>query len=163
MFREMSRRMITRPAQRKTGGSAERRIHRSDNDLCLSIPSRLSAIEPLCGEIRWLLETRGLGHMQFAVEILARECLNNAILHGNQGLAKSAVQFAMRIGKRTICLRVADQGPGFDWRRRQRGRLPADSAVTGRGLLVDSIYARRIAFNRQGNQVTLWINISEGR
>jgi serine/threonine-protein kinase RsbW len=136
---------------------------RSERDLRLSIPSRLSAIEPLCDQIRRLLEGCGLQHMQFAVELLARECLNNAILHGNQGLAKSLVKFAMRIGKRAICLRVADQGPGFDWRRQQRERLPADSAVTGRGLLVASIYAQRIVFNRPGNQVTLWIKISEGR
>lgn len=102
--------------------------------------------------------------MQFAVEILARECLNNAILHGNQGLPDGKVTFAMRIGKRAICLRVADEGPGFDWQRKRQDGLPAQNAVNGRGLLVASIYAQRIAFNRRGNQVTLWINtVKEGR
>ncbi len=155
--------MTTRPAKAKTGGRGECTIQSPGNDLCLSIPSRLPAIEPLCEQIRRVLENRGLMHMQFVVEILARECLNNAILHGNQGLANSVVRFEMRIGQRTICLRVADQGPGFDWRHQQRRRLPTDSAVTGRGLMVASIYAQRIVFNRQGNQVTLWINISDGR
>jgi serine/threonine-protein kinase RsbW len=135
-----------------------------DTQLCLTIPSRLAAIEPVCEQIRGLLARRHLEDMEFAVEILARECLNNAILHGNYGLADAQVDFGIRIGKRLICLRVTDQGPGFDWRRTIRHGLPAESSVDGRGLMLASLYARRIAFNRRGNQVTLWINTAkEGR
>jgi serine/threonine-protein kinase RsbW len=147
-----------------TPSKPENAIHAAERELCLTIPSRLSAIEPVCERIRDLLEKRRLGEMQFAVEILARECLNNAILHGNHGLANGRVRFGMRIGKKLICLRVADQGPGFNWRRKLRHGLPAETAVQGRGLMVASIYAQRIAFNRRGNQVTLWINTAkEGR
>lgn len=135
-----------------------------DRELCLTIPSRLAAIEPVCEQVRALLERRHLEDLEFAVEILARECLNNAILHGNRGVADARVNFGIRIGRKLICLRVTDQGPGFDWRRRIRHGLPEDTAVEGRGLMVASIYARRIAFNRRGNQVTLWINTAkEGR
>ena len=141
-----------------------RALHDRDHELCLTIPSRLTAIEPVCEQIRGLLGRRHLEDVEFAVEILARECLNNAILHGNRGLDNARVNFGMRIGKRLICLRVTDQGPGFDWRRMVRHGLPADTAVDGRGLMVASLYARRIAFNRRGNQVTLWINTAkEGR
>jgi anti-sigma regulatory factor (Ser/Thr protein kinase) len=139
-------------------------VHDRDSELCLTIPSRLAAIEPVCEQIRGLLGRRHLEDVEFAVEILARECLNNAILHGNRGVANARVNVGMRIGRKLICLRVTDQGPGFDWRRTIRHGLPADTAVEGRGLMVASIYARRIAFNRQGNQVTLWINTAkEGR
>jgi serine/threonine-protein kinase RsbW len=135
-----------------------------DSELCLTIPSRLTAIETVCEQIRGLLGKRHLQDVEFAVEILARECLNNAILHGNCGLENARVRFGMRIGKRLICLRVTDQGPGFDWRRKIRHGLPEETSVQGRGLTVASIYARRIAFNRRGNQVTLWINTAkEGR
>lgn len=141
-----------------------RAIHRDKNELCLSIPSALSAIDPVCQQIRLLLQRRHLEQMQFPVEILARECLNNAILHGNRGQVGSLVNFAMRIGKKLICLRVADEGPGFNWRRMRRHGLPADTAIEGRGLLVASLYAQRMTFNRRGNQVTLWINTAkEGR
>lgn len=136
----------------------------AEHDLCLTIPSCLTAIETVCEQIRGLLGKRHLQEVQFAVEILARECLNNAILHGNRGLVNARVNFGLRIGRKLICLRVTDQGPGFDWRRRMRHGLPAETAVDGRGLIVASIYARRIAFNRQGNQVTVWINTAkEGR
>lgn len=139
-------------------------VHDRDSELCLTIPSRVAAIDRVCEQIRGLLGRRHLEEVEFAVEILARECLNNAILHGNQGVANARVNFGLRIGKKLICLRVTDQGPGFDWRRVVRHGLPADTAVEGRGLMVASIYARRIAFNRRGNQVTLWINTAkEGR
>jgi serine/threonine-protein kinase RsbW len=102
--------------------------------------------------------------MQFRVEILARECLNNAILHGNRGRKNGWVKFGIRIGKKLICLRVADRGPGFKWRDRCRLRWPGANAVKGRGLMIFKIYADRVAFNRRGNQVTLWINTAkEGR
>lgn len=139
-------------------------IQDGDRELCLTIPSRVSAIDPVCEQIRGLLARRHLEAMEFAVEILARECLNNAILHGNRGVAGARVNFGMRIGRRLICLRVTDEGPGYNWRRVSRHGLPADTAVEGRGLMVASLYARRIAFNRRGNQVTLWINTAkEGR
>lgn len=139
-------------------------LHQGETDLCLTIPSSVAAIEQVCEQIRSLLARRHLADMEFAVEILARECLNNAILHGNHGIPDARVRFGMRVGRKLICLRVTDQGPGFDWRSAVRHSLPSDSAVEGRGLMVAGIYARRIAFNRRGNQVTLWINTAkEGR
>lgn len=147
-----------------TSTEDQKPIRNRDRELCLTIPSRLAAIELVCEQIRGLLGRRHLEDVEFAVEVLARECLNNAILHGNHGLANARVNFGMRIGKKGICLRVTDQGPGFDWRKMIRHGVPADTAVEGRGLMVASIYARRIAFNRRGNQVTLWINTAkEGR
>jgi serine/threonine-protein kinase RsbW len=129
----------------------------------LSIPSALSAVEPVCEKIRSLLEKRHLERMRFQVEMVARECLNNAILHGNRARAGRVVKFAMRVGRRLICLRIADQGAGFDWRARKRC-WPADSAASGRGLMVARAYAERMAFNRRGNQVTVWIHYrQEGR
>jgi anti-sigma regulatory factor (Ser/Thr protein kinase) len=148
-----------------TQSGAKKAPRRAENQLSLSIPSTVSAIEPVCEQIRSLLQRCHLEQMQFSIEVLARECLNNAILHGNRGRADSVVNLGMRVGKKLICLRVADQGPGFNWRLAQ-GRCcwPSATEVRGRGLKVASIYAERIAFNRQGNQVTLWINTAkEGR
>jgi serine/threonine-protein kinase RsbW len=137
---------------------------REDTALCLSIPACLPAIEPVCEQIRGLLARKHLEKLQFRVEVLARECLNNAILHGNCGLANGRVSFALRIGRKLICLRVADQGAGFNWRRMRRQGLPPPNATRGRGLMMASLYAQRVVFNRRGNQVTLWINrVKEGR
>ena len=136
----------------------------TDRELCVSIPSSLTAIDPLCERIRALLARERLQQMQFPVEILARECLNNAVLHGNLGRRHSRVKFSMRIGRKRICLRVSDSGPGFNWRRWRRLRCPGANAINGRGLLIFKMYADEIVFNLRGNQVTLWINTAkEGR
>lgn len=135
-----------------------RRSQGRSNQLALSIPSRLSAIDGVCAQIRTLLRSQRLERLQFQVEIVVRECLNNAITHGNDGLPESWVSFAMRVERRRICLHIADQGPGFDWRPAARRGWPGATETAGRGLLLIGAYARRVRFNRQGNQVTLWID-----
>lgn len=130
------------------------------NRLQLSIPSRLSAIERVCGLVRGLLEQQHLERLRFEVEIVVRECLNNAVIHGNGGHPERRVSFAMRVGRRRICLQVADPGPGFDWRRACRRPWPGATQPTGRGLLLISTHARHVRFNSTGNRVTLWIDIT---
>jgi serine/threonine-protein kinase RsbW len=153
-----------RPSRSLPGrGERSQRLHLHKDDLRLSIPSVFSAIERVCAQIRSLLEERHLEGMRFAVEVAARECLNNAILHGNRGEAGRRVRFAMRVGRRLICLRIGDQGTGFNWRVRRRA-WPEDLTAGGRGLMVAGLYAQRVAFNRRGNEVTVWINtVREGR
>ncbi len=131
-----------------------------EDDLRLSIPSVLSAVELVCEQIRGTLEKHHLEPMRFQVELVARECLNNAILHGNRGQQNRVVDFGMRVGRKRICLRTVDQGAGFDWRLRQQC-WPIDSVCSGRGLLLAGAYAERIAFNSRGNQVTVWISTGQ--
>jgi len=125
------------------------------------LPSTLSSIEPVCVELKALLEAARLGdRARFAVELLARECLSNAILHGNQGRAGALVALSVRLGPRWVRLRVGDQGPGFDWRRAMRAAAAAigpPEATSGRGLCIAALYANRVQFNRRGSQITLWL------
>jgi serine/threonine-protein kinase RsbW len=136
-------------------------IRCTDRELHVSIPSSPAAIDPLCERIRALLARRQLQPMQFPVEMLARECLNNAILHGNRGRAHSRVTLCVHIGRKRISLRVTDAGPGFNWRRRRRLWWPRGDAINGRGLLIFKMYADGVIFNRRGNQVTLWIKTAK--
>jgi serine/threonine-protein kinase RsbW len=129
-----------------------------ENQLRASIPSRLCAVERLCEEIRGLLHRQHLERLQFEVEMVARECLNNAVTHGNGGLRARRVNFEMRVGRSRICLRITDEGRGFDWRGIRRRSWPGATRPTGRGLVLLRTYARRMRFNREGNQITLWID-----
>ncbi|MBP8815587.1 MAG: ATP-binding protein, partial [Desulfobulbus sp.] len=90
----------------------------------------------------------------FAVDLLLREFLNNAILHGNRLDASKLVQVEVRVGRRVIVLSVADEGPGFDWRSRRCHKSGATD-TSGRGLEIGRLYADRIRFNRAGNRVIL--------
>jgi anti-sigma regulatory factor (Ser/Thr protein kinase) len=122
------------------------------------ICSTLSEVDASCQELRRWLEKRGLAKQCFAVELVAREALNNAVLHGNGNDPGKAVHLRLVVGRVWIRCEVTDQGPGFDWRKR-RGSAPDANATHGRGLLIYQQYATRFHFNPRGNQITFWIRI----
>jgi len=125
------------------------RLHRN-------LASRLVEVEALCHELRALFTPEPLAASAFAVELLARETLNNAVLHGNAGDEGKRVVFELHCGRKWIRLSVSDQGPGFNWKNRPQA-LPSDIADGGRGLPILALYAERLQFNRAGNRVTLWL------
>lgn len=139
-------------------GETKRVAGNKQHELRLSLRPSLPAVEAACGRIRKLLSQCRLEPMSFAVEILARECLNNAILHGGKAQTGCRVELAMKVLTRGVRLRVADQGPGFDWKSTRRRRWPRPEETGGRGLMVIETYAQRVVFNRHGNVITLWIN-----
>ena len=121
------------------------------------IPSTLKAVEALALEVRGLLLAHGLQAASFGVELALRECLNNAVLHGNRRNARKRVILDLSCGRKWICLRTKDEGAGFDWRAKRRAPEPDVEAPSGRGLRILRAYAKRIQFNRCGNQITLWL------
>lgn len=125
--------------------------------LCEKIPSRMAEAELLCLRIRDTLEANKLSRLSFAVELLARECLSNAMVHGNRNDDDKAIVLRLYLGRQWIRLQVRDQGAGFQWRRARQNQ-PDSSAPSGRGLHLYGLYAQRVVFNRLGNQVTLWIS-----
>jgi serine/threonine-protein kinase RsbW len=126
------------------------------------IPSRIDEVDRLCLKIRHLLQTNNLGEYCFSVELLARECLNNAVIHGNQKDADKSIVLCLSVGRAWIRLQVSDDGPGFAWRKARSSKLDT-AACSGRGLQFYELYAERAQFNRSGNQITLWIRKSKRR
>jgi len=120
------------------------------------IPSELSEVDGVCRATRALLEKNGLEKHIFVVDLLLREFINNAILHGNGSGSYKRVRVSVRIHQHTIVLAVADEGTGFDWRAQMR-KAPETSDVSGRGLAIGMEYAKRIKYNRSGNRVVLTI------
>ena len=119
--------------------------------------TRLRAVEYACVAIRRFLEQCGAASACFGMELVARECLNTAVLHGNGRDVRKSIDLAVTVGRRWIRLQVADEGPGFPWRRRDRSVVPGESATHGRGLTIMTQYSDRIRYNRAGNQITLWL------
>ncbi len=121
------------------------------------IPSRLSDVDDLCCEIRCALNENGFGCVSFAVELTARECLNNAVLHGNGGDPGKQVFLDLSCTVRGVRVHVTDEGPGFDWRKVLVRGLPDGTARSGRGLAIVGRYSDRFIFNAKGNRITLWL------
>ena len=126
------------------------------------IPSRFEAVEALALEVRGLLATHGLQAALFAVELSVREGLNNAVRHGNRGDEAKRVDFNLSCGRKWICVRIKDEGDGFNWREKRGAPQPDHTSPSGRGLRILARYASRIRFTRSGNQVTLWL-LRDGR
>lgn len=122
----------------------------------------MAEAEALCLAIRHLFHTSGLGQDCFPVELLARECLNNAVIHGNRNDADKSIVLRLWVGREWLRMQVSDQGPGFRWRKARQNKLDA-TASSGRGLQLCALYAERIRFNRSGSQITLWISKKTGK
>lgn len=118
------------------------------------MPSRLAEVDAACLALRSFLESHHHTADAFVIELSTRECLNNAILHGNRRHPRKLVHLGVRLGPRWLRLQFSDEGPGFPWRR--HSPLPNPEATGGRGLAIIDRNADRVVFNRSGNQVTLW-------
>jgi serine/threonine-protein kinase RsbW len=122
-----------------------------------AISSDLAEVDAVCLELRKFFTGLGLKDGFFGPELLAREFLNNAVLHGNLGQAEKQVTITIRVGRRWIRIRITDEGSGFNWRE-LRNRQPEETSTQFRGLPIGSIYADRIKYNRQGNEVTIQLD-----
>lgn len=122
-----------------------------------TIPSRMPDVDSLCLKIRDLFLANDLGELCFHVELLARESLNNAVIHGNRHDADKSVRLSLSVGSVWIRLKVCDEGAGFDWRKVSQNRSDSTKS-SGRGLELYALYASRVRFNQRGNQITLWIS-----
>ena len=119
-----------------------------------SIPSSISSVDDVCREAAELLDRKGLSSRRFVVDLLLREFLNNAIVHGNRLDVRRRVEVSVGVGRTYVTLRVTDEGPGFRWRGRRRC-LPGGASPSGWGFAIGAMYAQRISRNRAGNRVAI--------
>lgn len=87
----------------------------------------------------------------FAVNLVMREGLTNAVRHGNRNDPEKDVRFLLKIiGNLSIHMEIEDQGNGFNWRQYQAcDLLTADDH--GRGIPIMETYFTRYTYNEKGN------------
>lgn len=129
--------------------------------LRLKMPSTLAAIDQLCALARPWLEENGLHEDWFAVMLLLRESLNNAVKHGNGSDPALLVDCRLRKGPRWLDISVGDCGAGFDWERFSTHQACC-ADTCGRGLEIYRLYADKVFFNRRGNRVLLRLEMRKG-
>jgi anti-sigma regulatory factor (Ser/Thr protein kinase) len=124
------------------------------DDLRTSTPATAEGIEALCGEFRRRCGVLPRHADRFLAELLLREALNNAVLHGCRSDPAKKVRCRVRLQDAKITIAVSDDGDGFDWRAERNGHAPA-ARDSGRGLEILRKYATRVRFNSKGNGVTI--------
>jgi serine/threonine-protein kinase RsbW len=125
------------------------------------IPAQLAALEQTCASVTDWLQVRGIERDAFAVLLLLRESLNNAVLHGSDNDPTRTVRCRIRSRAGWLWIWVEDDGEGFDWQGRPRVQ-PAVTSCGSRGLVIYRAYATRIRFNQRGNGVCLSRKLTGG-
>lgn len=124
---------------------------RSGFEMRVRIPARWSSVESVLAQLR---ERAPDLRKCFGAELVLREALNNAVLHGCQCDERKRITCRIRVDSRRIVVSVRDEGDGFDWRASKRGQATPE-AESGRGLSIFGAYATRVRFNESGNAVTI--------
>ena len=124
--------------------------------LAATFPATLEALEAFCQAVRSRAAevVPPQGPDAFAIEMLVREAVTNAVLHGSRKDPAKQVRCTFTVGASRCSLRVTDQGPGFDWRA-GLDRCADPDRPGGRGMELYRLYAHRTLFNRQGNSLLL--------
>ena len=133
-----------------------------------SFSSILEHVDKFCAQARPLHTVLGRDDVSFAIELLLREMLNNAILHGNKADPKLDVTCSFSDNEKSVVIELADKGQGFDWKTcyaelAKRTDVVGDDGflpTSGYGLLLLKEYATTFSYNDQGNQVSLTINLT---
>jgi anti-sigma regulatory factor (Ser/Thr protein kinase) len=122
-------------------------------ELRAEVPATLAAVEEYVARFRlWCVNIRE--NLAFPGELLLREALTNAAMHGSRGEPRKNVRCIVRLKPGRLVIAVWDGGAGFRWRE-VWGLTVAVSAVRGRGIEIFRRYASGVQFNSRGNGVTL--------
>ncbi len=119
------------------------------------IGANLAEVDQICNELAIQLIAYDLGEHFFPIQMLARESLNNAVIHGSSQDASKKILFQLTLDQEQITIFVNDEGSGFDWESKFSEGLPESVQTNGRGLWVYRLFADRIVFNKTGNAVML--------
>lgn len=118
------------------------------------LPATLEAVEQFCAEFRLWLAGACARLNSFSSELVLRESLTNAVLHGCSGNPGKQISCVLRVKPGRLLIAVQDQGEGFDWRTGW-DRQTDPSETHGRGIEMMRRYANSVRFNRKGNSVVL--------
>ncbi len=82
------------------------------------------------------------------------EALANAVIYGNRRDPEKRVRVEVELSPARICVRVVDQGSGFDVREVPDPTLPANLESTGgRGVFLLHKLMDQVEYNERGNEV----------
>ncbi|MBF0112491.1 MAG: ATP-binding protein [Desulfamplus sp.] len=98
----------------------------------------------------------------FAIQLVMREGLTNAVRHGNSLNPSKMVRVLVEMRHNEVLyIEIEDQGKGFDWRNEQHKGIDDidEDSYHGRGLMIMEQYFSRYWYNDAGNKLTLEKNI----
>ncbi|MCC6586307.1 MAG: ATP-binding protein [Bryobacterales bacterium] len=117
-----------------------------------NVPAQVESVDAVCAEVKCRLIADIPKKEQFIIELLLREALLNAVVHGSKDLTDASIHYDIERTADSIRAKVTDRGSGFEW---SEWEIPEKTALTssGHGLQILHLYADSIAFNPMGNEM----------
>ena len=135
---------------------------RFDCEMRITLPATLDAVEEFFVEFRRRSEALLERVNCFKAELLVREALTNAVVHGCRSDPARQVRCSLRLRRNRLFIAVADEGEGFDWRAARHTKADV-SDCSGRGVEILYRYAQHVRFNEKGNVVTMIKQLDKGK
>jgi serine/threonine-protein kinase RsbW len=134
-------------------------VHPSLNDSKhIQFPSTLDGLESILRDALKFFEQSGDLSIDtlFGAELILREALVNAIVHGNNSQHEKNVTLTLNVDGSSHLIQISDEGEGFDWKSALKHAYPPGEQDHGRGLLLMRDYGYTMSWNEKGNQLTLF-------
>jgi serine/threonine-protein kinase RsbW len=139
-----------------------RRSAHAKRSLSVSFAATLENLDKVCEEVKKISAENGFGQSSFVIQLVLREALNNAVIHGDKGNPEKLVKCRVSYySNNNMRIAVEDEGDGFEWRKIME-REVSSCAGSGRGIAIMKQYGKEIRFNKKGNKVVLEIDVSQG-
>jgi serine/threonine-protein kinase RsbW len=135
------------------------RLMTEDGNITVVFAADLVHVDRFCADISRILSQRGLQRYDFVVQILLRESLNNAVIHGCKSDGTKNVEVRVSIEEKRLRIEVSDQGSGFPWQD-MIARVKDDRATSGRGCEIFQKYSTTFSYNDSGNRLTLVVALA---
>lgn len=128
-------------------------VSNKNDTIGFNFSSTMQNIDQVCEIINERLPQKmeGIEPHLFAINLVIREGLTNAVRHGNDNDPSKQVRFLMKINPGvSVSMEIEDQGPGFDWRK-LKALDPDEAEDHGRGFLIIEAYFTSYSYNEAGN------------
>jgi serine/threonine-protein kinase RsbW len=116
-----------------------------------------STLEEVDAQVNALLESldeKVVEYDRFSLDLILREALNNAVIHGNKNNPDLVIFLSIMLIGKWFHIRIEDQGEGFDWTSGiQRTEVEAN-AEHGRGFPIILHYGEQVQLNEKGNKIS---------
>lgn len=136
------------------------KVRETTDSIGFIFSSTMENIDEVCKKtISYLTAILEIDEQKFAINLVLREGLTNAVRHGNANNPEKLVMFDLNIMD-SDCIKIVieDQGDGFDWKSHQTKEL-SDQEDHGRGIIIMKTYFNSYSYNKKGNILYLEKNL----
>ncbi len=125
-----------------------------DFEYALTFKSSLDEVDIQVMNLLAILDEKFTAYNRFALDLVLRETLNNAVIHGNKRDPECSIQFSIKLKDNRFIIVAEDEGAGFDWRSALH-RESVRGYDHGRGFPILQSYCSVIELNEKGNEIRL--------